>query len=291
MRRLTAYFVWMGCLVVLTACYRDAGEDRQTTQVEVQDLAPLSATPTPSATLQDVPTFTPPPVTSPTQTFAPGGPVVQTSPAPTLAETSSPTATPETSAETPSNSTLPPTLQIPSFTPAGGSTTFGDSGITPTSNPATQPIPGGLITPTAFLEERTLECIHVVQAGETLTRIALQYEVTTEEMVAANPVLASDINALQVNQELWIPGCATPTPTGGAVVVSPNAPPLTLTGTPPTPTAAVAGQQTHTVQQGENLFRIALQYSTTVDDIKAANPELGGSDLIYPGQVLIIPGP
>jgi LysM repeat protein len=45
---------------------------------------------------------------------------------------------------------------------------------------------------------------------------------------------------------------------------------------------------THTVQAGENLFRIALYYGVTVDEIRAAN---GLSSIyIYVGQKLIIPG-
>jgi LysM repeat protein len=41
------------------------------------------------------------------------------------------------------------------------------------------------------------------------------------------------------------------------------------------------------VQAGENLFRLALRYGVTVDDLKAANGLT--SDLIDVGQVLVIP--
>lgn len=52
---------------------------------------------------------------------------------------------------------------------------------------------------------------------------------------------------------------------------------------------AVAAQDavTHTVQAGENLFRIALYYGTTVDAIMAANGL--GAVYIYVGQTLTIP--
>jgi len=46
---------------------------------------------------------------------------------------------------------------------------------------------------------------------------------------------------------------------------------------------------THVVQPGENLFRIALRYGTTVDAIVAANG-LANSRVIYAGQRLVIPG-
>jgi LysM repeat protein len=53
------------------------------------------------------------------------------------------------------------------------------------------------------------------------------------------------------------------------------------------PTAAQTGQ-THTVQPGENLFRIALRYGVTVEYLASAN---GITDpaRIYVGQVLVIP--
>ncbi len=48
-------------------------------------------------------------------------------------------------------------------------------------------------------------------------------------------------------------------------------------------------QQTHVVQQGENLFRIALRYGLTVDQLAAAN-SIADPTQIYAGQVLMIPG-
>lgn len=54
--------------------------------------------------------------------------------------------------------------------------------------------------------------------------------------------------------------------------------------------ALAQGGGTHTVQAGENLFRIALRYNLTVTDLAAAN---GITDpaRIYAGQVLSIPDP
>ena len=56
----------------------------------------------------------------------------------------------------------------------------------------------------------------------------------------------------------------------------------------PLQTFAQEGPTRYTVQQGENLFRIALKYNVTVSDLAAAN---GITDVthIYVGQVLIIP--
>lgn len=49
-----------------------------------------------------------------------------------------------------------------------------------------------------------------------------------------------------------------------------------------------SSQQTHVVQSGENLFRIALRYGLTVDQIAAAN-SIADPTQIYAGQVLTIP--
>ena len=48
------------------------------------------------------------------------------------------------------------------------------------------------------------------------------------------------------------------------------------------------GGGTHTVQSGENLFRIALRYNTTVEALAAANG-IPDPTRIYAGQVLVIP--
>lgn len=58
-----------------------------------------------------------------------------------------------------------------------------------------------------------------------------------------------------------------------------------------TPARALAqGGATHTVQAGENLFRIALRYNMTVGDLAVANGIVDPTR-IYAGQVLMIPGP
>jgi LysM repeat protein/heat shock protein HslJ len=81
-------------------------------------------------------------------------------------------------------------------------------------------------------------------------------------------------------------------PTAASATQTPGAPRATATASPPpatetslpTPTPPTA---THTVIAGETLFRIAARYGITVDALRAANGLTG--DLIYAGQVLIIP--
>jgi LysM repeat protein len=52
---------------------------------------------------------------------------------------------------------------------------------------------------------------------------------------------------------------------------------------------AQQAQVTYTVQPGDNLFRIALRYGTTVEALAAAN-QIADVTHVYVGQVLVIPG-
>jgi LysM repeat protein len=54
-------------------------------------------------------------------------------------------------------------------------------------------------------------------------------------------------------------------------------------------TAVPPGTCVHTVSAGENLFRISLQYNTTVEALAAANG-IANPNLIFVGQQLTIPG-
>ncbi len=48
-------------------------------------------------------------------------------------------------------------------------------------------------------------------------------------------------------------------------------------------------RSTHTIQPGENLFRIALRYGVSMDELAAAN-DITNAARIYSGQELVIPG-
>lgn len=76
----------------------------------------------------------------------------------------------------------------------------------------------------------------------------------------------------------------------GTPTVTPTSPPgvPTHTPTPTTPPGTPGATIVHVVQRGENLFRIALGYGTTVEAIAAANG-ISNPRLIYVGQKLTIP--
>jgi LysM repeat protein len=77
---------------------------------------------------------------------------------------------------------------------------------------------------------------------------------------------------------------------GLVVVAAGGTVPEPTSVSPPAATATPASSADvyHTVQPGENLFRIALRYGTTVDAIVAAN-NLPNSGAVKAGQVLLIP--
>ncbi|MBZ0308521.1 MAG: LysM peptidoglycan-binding domain-containing protein [Anaerolineae bacterium] len=261
-------------IVLLSACFKDASEERRNpTTVNVQTLDAFqrqSVQESPSATASTaVATLTPTPRTDPTETFPVGGPPINQD------ENDETTTEPTTQL-----SATTATQGIASFTPSGS--TFGDPGITATPI-STQPIPNALITPTDFVQQT--ECVYSVQANDTLFSIATQFSVTVDEFIAVNPVLSANPNALSIGQNLSIPNCIPEGQGGGITETTSEAVEIS-----PTSSAAVAeGTNTHTVAQGETLFRIAIQYNTSVEAILAANPEMGGSTIIYPGQVLVIP--
>ncbi|MGQ9586046.1 MAG: LysM peptidoglycan-binding domain-containing protein [Anaerolineae bacterium] len=146
---------------------------------------------------------------------------------------------------------LIPTAPTPTPTATAGTSTPGPS---PTATVGT-PAP----SPTAI--------VHVVQPGDTLLDISYRYRADLREIRRLNH-LQSDW--IYVGQRLIIPNPAVVPDTG------------------PTPTP-VPGRR-HTVRPGETLSGIAWRYGVSMEAIMAANG-LTNPDVIYIGQVLIIPGP
>ncbi|HYO88747.1 MAG TPA: LysM peptidoglycan-binding domain-containing protein [Candidatus Limnocylindrales bacterium] len=111
---------------------------------------------------------------------------------------------------------------------------------------------------------------------------------TTDPLLPAGPTL----DPLFMTATAYITGA---TQTAAAPMTQTAAalfPPVGLTPTLPpflTPTVPPTGTCTHTVTAGQNLFRISLQYNTTVDALAAANGIVNPA-LILVGQQLTIPG-
>lgn len=104
--------------------------------------------------------------------------------------------------------------------------------------------------------------VHVVSWGESVSSIALRYDVSEEAIVAANELEGPD--RIYAGQRLVIPGAQVaqaPLPSPGQYVV----------------------------QRGDTLSEIGLTYGVTTDALLAANG-LSDPTTIYAGQTLTIPG-
>lgn len=108
--------------------------------------------------------------------------------------------------------------------------------------------------------------MYVVREADTLSGIARRRGSSISDIVAANDL--SDPDFIVVDQELLIPGTATEDPSD----------PL-----PPTP-------RDYTVKEGDTLSEIGELYGVTAEQIFNSNRlAVSDPDLIYTGQVLIIP--
>lgn len=128
-------------------------------------------------------------------------------------------------------------------------------------------VPAYLFAQTGDTDGDAPVTIHVVQRGENLFRIALRYGLTTEELAKANNI-TNPANIL-VGQRLVIPN---PISIETELPAEPNVPGVI-----------------HTVQGGETLFRIAIQYGIDITSLQLAN-NITDPTLIYAGQQLLIPG-
>ena len=108
---------------------------------------------------------------------------------------------------------------------------------------------------------------YTVLPGDTLFAIAQRFGTTVAALQFAN----------NLTSEVIFPGQVLQIPN---VPVAPPPPP----GPPPPP---VPGTTTYTVQPGDTLYLIALRFNTTIQRLRELNNLTG--DVIYPGQVLIVP--
>jgi len=107
---------------------------------------------------------------------------------------------------------------------------------------------------------------YVIRAGDTLIGIAIRFGTSVSEIVAANNIS---------NPNLIFAGSVLIIPDGG--------------GSPPAPTPPPSGSGNHIVQPGDTLSSLARRFGTTVAELAALN-NLVNPNLIYVGQVLVLPG-
>jgi murein DD-endopeptidase MepM/ murein hydrolase activator NlpD len=110
-------------------------------------------------------------------------------------------------------------------------------------------------------EQPGIPTTHTVGPGDTLNSIALRYGTTADAIAKRNGILNPE--SIYVGQVLNLrEGSAAP---------------------------PIGHGQTHTVQSGETLYRIAAKYGLSWQELARANA-LTNTAVIYPGQQLVIPG-
>jgi LysM repeat protein len=147
-------------------------------------------------------------------------------------------------------------------------------------------------------QDNSSNTVHVVQPGENLFRIALNYGLTTDQITAANDIL--DPTRILAGQSLVIPGSTTAATV--EVVVAPNADAASLPQQPGANLSiesalpeqpAIANNLTateplyHTISPGQTLRTIAAQYGTTEAELITLNG-LANPNRILAGQQLLI---
>ena len=111
------------------------------------------------------------------------------------------------------------------------------------------------------------EQVYTVQIGDTLTQIALKYNVSIARLTALNDI--DNPNVIVAGQQLVIP---------------------TDSGSPPANILTAAAQeQTYTIKSGDTLYVIATRFGVTLSDLAAAN-NITDVDVIQVGEDLVIPG-
>lgn len=113
-------------------------------------------------------------------------------------------------------------------------------------------------------------CPHTVQAGEYIFMISDKYNVTPQDLLAANPQYGGNPDRMQVGDVLKIPGCAK-------MSTPPAVPTIDMT---------IPSDRLYTVASGDSLSIIALKFNVTVQQIKDANSLI--SDRLSIGQQVVI---
>jgi LysM repeat protein len=124
------------------------------------------------------------------------------------------------------------------------------------------------------------EVIHIVQPGENLYRIGLQYGLSWVVIAEYNGI--ADPNAIIVGQEIRIPPAPTATPEAQSSAPVDDEPQTTQAAITGRPSAVVS------VAPGDTLYSLAQRHGVSWDQIAEANG-LTAANQIYAGQVLKIP--
>ena len=124
------------------------------------------------------------------------------------------------------------------------------------------------------------ETFHTIEAGETLYRLTVKYNVSAKAICDANPGLSAE--NFRIGQVIRIPsvtenGASSSTQTQNNAAAKVQAP------------VQPRCREMHKVKRCETIFSISRKYDITEAELIAANPELKNSKKIKRGSFLCIP--
>lgn len=108
-----------------------------------------------------------------------------------------------------------------------------------------------LLVPAATLPDTGSGDVYIVQAGDTLRKIAAKFNTSVDTLLRLNPQITNP-NRIYTGQRMTVPSTGT----------------------------------TYTVQPGDTLRKIANRFDTTIDAILDLNPGIRNPNIIYVGQVI-----
>ena len=132
---------------------------------------------------------------------------------------------------------------------------------------------------------------HTIQAGETLYRLGVKYNVSAQAICQANPGLSA--SNFRTGQVIRIPQTQA-TPNEAAAQTTPS---QAAVGTTPSEQSQVRAavkpncRDMHRVKRKETIYSISREYGISEAQLIAANPELKGAKKLQKGAFLCIPYP
>ena len=120
---------------------------------------------------------------------------------------------------------------------------------------------------------------HTIQAGETLYKLTVKYNISAQKICDANPGLSA--SNFRIGQVIVIPNANSAELASTAAAQTPD---------PQTDSSKKSWKDMHKVEKKETIFSISRMYGITEDELIAANPELRKGKL-KKGTFLFIPYP
>ena len=129
-------------------------------------------------------------------------------------------------------------------------------------------------------EQLVPERTHTVREGDSLWDIALEYDVTVDQLLQLNPEVSK---SMLVGQTLIISQASDSSDSQE----SSSSPAEDAPAEEAPSEEESSSSRTHTVQDGDSLWDIATQYDVSVEQLQQLNPEVSKSMLV--GETLMIP--